>query len=140
MDPVKVAGVSEWPVPSNKKEVQLFLGFTNFYRQFIQDFPHYARPLFDLTKKDAIWKWDSNKQTTFIVFKGKITFPPVLALLENSCPFCIEADSSDFATKAVISQQSPQNDKWHLVAFLSKSLLAVEQNYKIHDKEMLAII
>jgi Reverse transcriptase (RNA-dependent DNA polymerase) len=31
MDPVKVAGVSEWPIPSNKKEVQSFLGFTNFY-------------------------------------------------------------------------------------------------------------
>src|ERR1700678_273105 len=40
MDPVKVAGVSEWPVPSNKKEVQSFLGFTNFYRRFIQYFSH----------------------------------------------------------------------------------------------------
>ena len=35
MDPVKVSGVSEWPVPSSKKEVQSFLGFTNFYRRFI---------------------------------------------------------------------------------------------------------
>ncbi|GLB43126.1 putative retrotransposable element tf2 155 kda protein type 1-like [Lyophyllum shimeji] len=34
MDPVKVAGVAEWPVPKNKKEVQSFLGFTNFYRRF----------------------------------------------------------------------------------------------------------
>jgi hypothetical protein len=31
MDPIKVAEVSEWPIPSNKKEVQSFLGFTNFY-------------------------------------------------------------------------------------------------------------
>jgi hypothetical protein len=31
MDPVKVARVAKWPVPSNKKEVQLFLGFANFY-------------------------------------------------------------------------------------------------------------
>ena len=29
MDPVKVAGVAEWPAPTNKKEVQSFLGFTN---------------------------------------------------------------------------------------------------------------
>jgi len=29
MDPVKVAGVTEWPTPSNRKEVQSFLGFTN---------------------------------------------------------------------------------------------------------------
>ena len=31
MDPVKVAGVTEWLIPTNKKEVQSFLGFTNFY-------------------------------------------------------------------------------------------------------------
>ncbi|KAG5717440.1 hypothetical protein E4T56_gene7237 [Termitomyces sp. T112] len=55
MDPVKVAGVAEWPEPKNKKEVQAFLGFVNFYRRFIQDFSHHARPLFDLTVKDMAW-------------------------------------------------------------------------------------
>jgi len=49
MDPVKIAGVTEWPAPTNKKEVQSFLGFTNFYRRFIKDFSEHARPLFDLT-------------------------------------------------------------------------------------------
>ena len=44
MDPVKVAGVAEWPVPSNRKEVQLFLGFTNFYQRFIEGFSHIACP------------------------------------------------------------------------------------------------
>ena len=49
MDPVKIAGVTEWPAPTNKKEVQSFLRFTNFYRRFIRDFSEHARPLFDLT-------------------------------------------------------------------------------------------
>ena len=31
MDPVKVSGIAEWPVPQNKKEVQFFVGFINFY-------------------------------------------------------------------------------------------------------------
>jgi hypothetical protein len=31
MDPVKIAGVADWPMPSNKKEVQFFIGFVNFY-------------------------------------------------------------------------------------------------------------
>jgi len=31
MDPVKIAGITEWPAPTNKKEVQSFLRFTNFY-------------------------------------------------------------------------------------------------------------
>ena len=31
MDPVKVARVTDWPIPSNQKEVQSFLGFANYY-------------------------------------------------------------------------------------------------------------
>ena len=31
MDPVKVAGIVDWPVPSTVKDVRSFLGFTNFY-------------------------------------------------------------------------------------------------------------
>jgi hypothetical protein len=52
----------------------------------------------------------------------------------------VEADSSDFATGAVLSQQSPSDNMWHPVAYYSKSLNAVECNYEIHNKEMLAII
>jgi hypothetical protein len=42
MDPVKIAGVADWPMPSNKKEVQSFVGFVNFYWQFIPSFSHHA--------------------------------------------------------------------------------------------------
>jgi hypothetical protein len=31
MDPVKIARVADWLMPSNKKEVQSFVGFVNFY-------------------------------------------------------------------------------------------------------------
>jgi len=45
MDPVKVAGVAEWPEPTNKREVQSFLSFANFYQWFIQDFSHHQTTL-----------------------------------------------------------------------------------------------
>jgi hypothetical protein len=140
MDLVKVARVVDWPAPTNKKEVQSFLGFTNFYCRFIKDFSHHARPLFDLTKNDSKWKWSVDKQSAFDSLKGLITAAPILSSPDSSQPFCIEADSSDFATGAVLSQLSADDQKWHPVAFLSKSLSPVERNYEIHDKEMLAII
>ncbi len=31
MDPIKIAGIAEWPMPMKKRELQSFLGFTNFY-------------------------------------------------------------------------------------------------------------
>jgi hypothetical protein len=57
MDPVKMAGVAEWPEPSNKWEVQSFLGFANFYHRFIKDFSHHAHPLFNLMKNEQKWQW-----------------------------------------------------------------------------------
>jgi hypothetical protein len=140
MDPVKVAGVADWPEPSNKQEVQSFLGFANFYHQFIKDFSHHARPLFDLTKNEWKWQWGSSKASAFRKLKDLVTSAPVLTTPADDQPFHIEADSSDYATGAVLSQLSAEDGKWHPVAFYSKSLSETERNYEIHDKEMLAII
>ncbi|KAG5725889.1 hypothetical protein E4T56_gene5113 [Termitomyces sp. T112] len=54
MDLVKVAGGVEWPEPKNKKEMQAFPSFINFYQRFIQDFLHHAHLLFNLTGKDIV--------------------------------------------------------------------------------------
>jgi len=69
-----------------------------------------------------------------------VTTAPILVSPQDLEPFRIEADSLDFAFGAVLSQQLPREEKWHPVAFYSKSLSLVEWNYEIYDKEMLAII
>jgi len=69
-----------------------------------------------------------------------VTTALILASPQHLEPFCIKADSSDFASGAVLSQQLSEEEKWHPVAFYSKSLSPVEWNYEIYDKEMLAII
>ena len=140
IDPVKVAGVQEWPTPENKMDVQTFLGFMNFYRRFIRDFSTKAQPLFDLTRSEQVWTWSGREQAAFEDLKTAVTTALVLVSPQESDLFRIEADSSDFATGAVLSQQSTMDGKWHPVAFYSKSLSSMERNYEIHDKEMLAII
>ena len=139
MDPVKIAGVSKWPIPSSVKEVQSFLGFVNFYRRFIQGFAEIARPLHTLTKKDSPWNWTEECQEAFDRLKHQVTSAPVLIFPDNCKQYRLEADSSNYATGAVLSQEA-DDGKWHPVAFLSKSLNAVERNYDTHDKEMLAIL
>jgi hypothetical protein len=140
MDLVKVVGVADWPEPTSKKEVQSFLGFTNFYQCFIKDFSEHAWLLFDLTKNDAKWHWGTDEQLAFHRLKQNVMTAPILISPDSTQPFCIEADSSDFATRAVLSQVSPEDRRWHPVACFSKSLSPVERDYEIHDKEMLAII
>jgi len=51
----------------------------------------------------------------------------------------VEADASNFATGEVLLIKCEDN-KWRLVAYISKLLNKTERNYKIHDKEMLAVI
>jgi len=78
-----------------------------------------------------------------VVFKDlKTAMTTALVLMspQDSEPFQIEIDSLDFATGAVLSQQSTKDRKWHPIAFYSKSLFSIERNYEIHNKEMLAII
>ena len=53
MDPVKLDGTATWPTPTKVKDVQSFLGFANFYHQFIPDYSTVVCPLLDLTKKDS---------------------------------------------------------------------------------------
>jgi len=140
MDLAKIAGITEWPALTNKKEVQSFLGFTNFYRWFIRDFSEHAHPLFNLTRNDSGWRWGEAEHTAFAQLKGSVTSAPILISPDLTKPFRIEADSSDFAMGAVLSQVSLEDEKWHPVAFLSKSLSPIKRNYEIHNKEMLAII
>ena len=65
---------------------------------------------------------------------------PILALPNNKQPFRVKADSLDFTSGGVLLQLSKEDEKWHPIAFLSKSLTSVQRNYEVHDKELLAII
>jgi len=104
MDLVKVAGVCDWPTLENWTDMQAFIGFVNFYRCFIRDFSTMARPLFDLTRSDRAWNWDAKEQEAFEGLKMAVTTAPVLVSPQDLETFCIEADSSDFASGAVLSQ------------------------------------
>jgi hypothetical protein len=119
--------------------VQSFLGFTNFYCHFIQG-SDLAWPLFDLTQNNSDWHWRDLESSAFEAIQKHVVSAPILMFPDDNRPFQVEVDSSDFATGAVLSQQSPMDNMWHPVAYYPKSLNAVECNYEIHDKEMLAII
>ncbi|KAF9800632.1 hypothetical protein IEO21_10322 [Rhodonia placenta] len=81
MDPAKLKGINEWPVPRNKKDVQKFRGFSNFYRRFIKNFAKISRPLDRLTGNDP-WHWGEEEQHAFDELKWLFTTTPVLALYD----------------------------------------------------------
>ena len=50
MDPEKVFAVNNWEIPKTIQDIQCFLGFSNFYRRFIEGYSRICTPLFNLLK------------------------------------------------------------------------------------------
>ena len=140
MDPNKVSAITEWPVPSNTKDVQSFIGFANYYRRFIPNFAKIAHPLHCLLKKNTPFRWSKDAQSAFDFLKSAFTSAPILSFPDRSLQFLVETDASNFAIGAVLSQVSPTDSKVHPVAYYSRSLTPPERNYAIYDKELLAIV
>src|SRR5882762_6408345 len=92
-----------------KKELQKFLGFFNFYRRFIKGYSRVAKPLTYLTG-NINWKWDSIQQLVFNELKRRVASEPVLAIPIDDAPYRLETDTADYALGAVLSQK--QDNKW----------------------------
>jgi len=114
-----------------------FLEFGNFYRCFIQNFSHTAKPLNELKGKKE-WKWKEEHQKAFEELKEKITSQLVLALPRREVKFRVETNALGHAIREVLSQE--QEGKWKHIAFLSRTMQPAEQSYEIYDKELLAIV
>ena len=81
-----------------------FLEFVNFYRWFIKNFSHTAKPLNELKgKKD--WKWEEEHQNAFKELKNKITSQLVLAFLKKEEKFRVEMNVLGHAIEGVLSQE-----------------------------------
>ena len=139
MDSVKVKGIRDWPAPTTVKEVRSFLGFGNFYRKFISKFSELAAPLNELLKKDKTFDWTPECQVSFDTLKQWFTAEPVLMMPDQSRPFQIEADTSKYASGAVLTQMDSNGDR-HPVAYFLKTFNDTERNYEIYDRELLRVI
>ena len=133
----KIKAVKEWKTPMKVKDIESFLGFTNFYRRFIQNFSHMTKPLNELKEKKE-QTWNKEYQKAFEELKKKITSQLVLSLPKREGKFRVEINASGHTIRGVLFQE--QERKWKLIAFLSRTMQPVERNYEIYNKKLLAIV
>jgi RNase H-like domain found in reverse transcriptase len=110
MDAVKLGEIRDWPFPTMLKHTRSFLGFGNFYRNFISHYSKLAQPLNDLTKKDKKFERTTECQEAFDTMKKEFMEEPVLLMPDQSKPFQIESDASKVATGMVLTQLNPNDD------------------------------
>uniref|UniRef100_A0A0W0GCX0 Putative reverse transcriptase-rnase h-integrase n=1 Tax=Moniliophthora roreri TaxID=221103 RepID=A0A0W0GCX0_MONRR len=139
MDPVKLAGIQDWPAPTTVTGVRSFTGFANFYRKFIGRYAEIARPLYDLTKKGVPFVWSDACQDAFETLKQKFSQQPLLQIPDSTKPFIIESDASKWASGAVLRQKGTDGE-WHPCGYISHAFDATERNYEIYDRELFAIV
>lgn len=139
MDPKKVEAVQNWETPTCIKDVQAFIGFANFYRRFIRVFSNIIRPMINAIKKNKAFCSTSNCQKSFDLLKERFVTAPILAHFDFEKECIVEIDASDNVPAGVLSQYG-NDGLLHPIAFFSRKHLPQEINYKIYDKELLAII
>ena len=102
MDPNKVKTILERKPPTNKKQVQEFLGLPNYYRKFIQNFSAIAQPISNLLKKDIEFIWTEECDQAFNILKTKITEYPVLQQPDFTKTFILHCDASGYALGVIL--------------------------------------
>jgi hypothetical protein len=115
----------DWPTPKTVKDVRSFLSFCNFYCPFIRGFATVARPLNELTQKDASWEWNDRQQQAFATLKHQVTSEPILTQPVLNKQFDLEGDASGFAVGAVLLQKK-EDGKRHPVGYYSATLNEAE--------------
>lgn len=138
MEEDKVKAIREWPAPTNVRGIRSFLGLAGYYRRFVKDFSQIASPMTELLHNDRKFEWRSEQQQSFDALKAAISSAPVLIVADDTQPYVVTTDASGFAIGATLSQD--QGNGLQPIAFMSRKMNSAEQNYPVHEQELLAVV
>jgi len=110
MDSRRVESIAKWPWPKLFWEVQVFLGFANFYRRFIYQYSRIATPLSALLNgiekgvKTGLFSWTDDAETVFRRLHKAFTTAPILWHFDPSLHIRVETDASGYAVAGILNQ------------------------------------
>ncbi|KAH9247970.1 hypothetical protein BASA81_014434 [Batrachochytrium salamandrivorans] len=83
--------------------------------------------------------WGPEQQTSFENLKTAFANSTLLLHPDDSRPFILETDASDYAISGILSQYD-ENEVLRPIAFYARQMNSAERNYEIYDKELLAVV
>ncbi|KAG3233246.1 hypothetical protein PI124_g21675 [Phytophthora idaei] len=137
-DPEKVSSICAWPTPQSRTEQRQWLGLANYLHKYTKNYAGLIQPLSSMLKKDATWSWTSAHQAAFASVKKSLAEAPILALPDDSKPFHVVCDASDFAIGCALMQFDDEGRE-RVVSYQSRQMKPAERNYPVHDNELLAM-
>ena len=169
MEKSRIETIKAWPEPTCIRDIQMFLGFANFYRRFIERYSRICLPLNKLVKGEDVHKkgprfrnlrlrsksppgrrpmpkrptqfeFTQEARDAFNELKEVFTTAPVLRHFNPALKIRVEPDASGRAVAAILTQLQEDDGQWHPVAYWSRKMQPAELNYETHDAELLAIV
>lgn len=142
-----ISTIKNWLSPKSFCEIQVFLGFANFYHYFIWEFSKIVGRLTAILKGSSKGKFPEmnfyltkNAESSFYQLCSAFTTTPILHHFDPLLFICMETDALDFAISGILSQQHLKTGYWHSVPFWSRKKTVTEMNYGISKSEILAIV
>jgi len=102
MDPKKLKGMADYPVPRNPTDVRAFLGLYGYYHYFIPHFSQIAQPLLELTRKTKAWHWNKPQHKAFEKLKSKMCAALVLKQPNFEKKFYLQTNASTYSMGAIL--------------------------------------
>lgn len=85
--------------------MQSFLGLAGYYRKFIKNFSHIAKPSTELTKKNNKFFWTSKHTNAFEELEELLCKAPILRFPDYEKEFMLTTDASNVGLGAVLLQE-----------------------------------
>ena len=141
IDPPRLTNLADWPVPTTAKQLQSFLGFVNYLRDFVPKIATIAAPLYATSVKDDVpAQWTPECAHAFQALKDIIPQCPPLAHPDFERPFYVATDASAVGIGAVLFQLDPESDAKRYIQFQARALTKSERNYSATKRELLAVV
>jgi hypothetical protein len=133
-----VKALTDFPPPSDLKQLQRFLGLINFYRRFLPGIAGTLQPLTDLLRGNPkTLVWSESAAAAFGAAKAALTAATSLVHPLPGAVISLATDASDTHIGAVLQQLSAGS--WKPLAFFSRKLSSTESKYSTFDRELLAV-
>ena len=142
-DPEAVEAVLTWKAPKTDTQLMSFLGFANYYREFIKGYADKIYPMQRLMRnKGKKFTWTDEAQVSFENIKRELCEAPVLGMPTEKGMFVLDTDASVVAISGILHQQQEWNGRTVLrpIAYGSKVLSDTEMKYGAPKAEMFAVI
>ena len=139
-DPEAIEKVRDWIEPRNREELQSFLGFANYYREFVPFFAQKAEPLNAMLRKSNPFAWSTAAKESFDQVKQGLMNATALAAPNENGRFVLDTDASAVAIAGILHQEQEYEGKTVLrpIHYGSKTLSRTQMNYGAPKLEMLA--